>query len=44
MHSLKLNTYVTNVTDKIKKNKGRNIQFQYSFSSDFILHVRKKKV
>jgi hypothetical protein len=26
MHNLKRNTYVTNVTDKIKKNRGHNIQ------------------
>lgn len=39
MHSLKLNTYVTNVTDEIKKNRGHNIQFQYNFLSDCILHV-----
>ena len=33
---------MTNVTDKIKKNKGHNIQFQYNFSSDCIYMSEKK--
>lgn len=43
MHNLKCNTCVTNVTDEIK-NRGHNIQFQYNFSSDWILYVKKNSV